>query len=347
MHALHFAGRSLTKTVSLCVLILSLGVVASAYTVVMRGGQRIEIPAKFVTTASTLTYEVSPGIQITINVAAIDISATERANNERPGSFLRRIDSVVGKPQSSAFSIGQASRRTITNRDLESSMLRRRESEFAYEKRRKELGLPPLEESRRQAAATSDLISKELEQTRDAERGNESYWRARASSLRTEIAAVDAELAYVRRQLEEPSFTTSNSSFTTVISTLPFTSFGNFGHRPSPFGRPQRPGIFVNPQRGPQLTGRVGFGGVITRGRVFMNPLAFPHSRPFGLPLLAPPNITLFSSGLAGYDFSYERSALITRFNELAATRAGLSARWRELEDEARRAGAPPGWLRP
>ena len=32
---------------------------------------------------------------------------------------------------------------------------------------------------------------------------------------------------------------------------------------------------------------------------------------------------------------------------QLNAARAGLSARWRELEDEARRAGAPPGWLRP
>jgi hypothetical protein len=38
---------------------------------------------------------------------------------------------------------------------------------------------------------------------------------------------------------------------------------------------------------------------------------------------------------------------LITRFNELAAARAALLARWRELEDEARRAGAQPGWLRP
>ena len=42
-----------------------------------------------------------------------------------------------------------------------------------------------------------------------------------------------------------------------------------------------------------------------------------------------------------------ERSALVTRFNELGAARAGLNARWRELEEEARRAGAPPGRLRP
>ena len=47
------------------------------------------------------------------------------------------------------------------------------------------------------------------------------------------------------------------------------------------------------------------------------------------------------------YDFTYERSALATRFNDLAGIKAGLNARWRELENEAQRAGVPPGWLRP
>jgi hypothetical protein len=50
--------------------------------------------------------------------------------------------------------------------------------------------------------------------------------------------------------------------------------------------------------------------------------------------------------GSSAYDYSYERSELITRFNELAGARAGFNARWRELEEEARRAGVPPGWLR-
>jgi hypothetical protein len=55
---------------------------------------------------------------------------------------------------------------------------------------------------------------------------------------------------------------------------------------------------------------------------------------------------TVFASGGA-YDYAYERNELISRFNELSITRAGLNARWRELEEEARRAGAAPGWLRP
>ncbi len=47
------------------------------------------------------------------------------------------------------------------------------------------------------------------------------------------------------------------------------------------------------------------------------------------------------------YDYALESPALITELDGLLAYRAGLEARWRDLEDEARRAGVSPGWLRP
>jgi hypothetical protein len=83
---------------------------------------------------------------------------------------------------------------------------------------------------------------------------------------------------------------------------------------------------------------------------VFLNPGTFPLRRPFGNDrngsfTAGAPYGQIGFIGQA-YDYSYERGALIMQFNELAATRAGLNAAWRELEDEARRAGASPGWLR-
>ncbi|MDQ6651652.1 MAG: hypothetical protein M3Y84_02800 [Acidobacteriota bacterium] len=128
------------------------------------------------------------------------------------------------------------------------------------------------------------------------------------------MAVVDAELNYNRARLDETSFADSGG-FTTLDSNGPFISYGSR-----------------------QLPGRgYGRGG---RGRGVFDPWTFPQARP----------IVLFpSEGGYGssYELTYERSALITRFNELAARRAGLTARWRELEEEARRAGASPGWLRP
>jgi hypothetical protein len=185
----------------------------------------------------------------------------------------------------------------------------------------------------------------------------------RAAALRTEMAAVDAEIAWTRARLDEgPAPLASNwnswsgASFTTAVGGAFFgnsghRSFGNFGGRNGfPINRPARPSVFVAPSRGPQLSGGVNFGGGSTRGRVLVNPgfrSARPHGGVAGFPV-APvfPNAVIFGS-TSGYDYSFERGALITRFNELAGTRAGLNARWRELEEEARRAGASPGWLRP
>src|SRR5918999_1211653 len=61
---------------------------ASAYTVVMRNGRRVEIPNTFTVTKSTLTYETAPGIQVTIQLAGIDVAATERVNGQAAGSLF-------------------------------------------------------------------------------------------------------------------------------------------------------------------------------------------------------------------------------------------------------------------
>ena len=336
MHALHATKWTPGRIVSVFVFVCVVTATVNAYTVIMQGGRRIEIPSSFVVTTSTLTYEVSPGVQVTLNLAAIDIPATETSNNELPGSLLRRV------PAASAIPSTPPLRRTVTNRDLESSRRRRNEAELTYERRRKELGLPSVEESRRQAALESDSIARELEQTRATEQESESYWRARANELRTEIAAVDAQIRFVRSQLDEPLFSSRNASFANVISVVPFVSFGNTGRRGSFPSRAMQPRVFTAPRNGAQLGGRVAFGGGATRGQVFLNPRRFNRSRQFGSPLFAWPNVIDWQP----YDIS-ERGQLITQFNELGTARAGLSARWRELEDEARRAGAPPGWLRP
>ncbi|HEU4872462.1 MAG TPA: hypothetical protein VFT44_05125, partial [Pyrinomonadaceae bacterium] len=127
--------------------------VVNAYTVVMRDGRRVEIPNEFAVTSSTLTYDVGNGIQITIQLNTVDIVATERANGEAVGSFLRKATApqvpVEPAPQTNA-------QRSITNTDLEKYRRARVEGENEYEKRRQELGLPSMEERRREVAAIED-----------------------------------------------------------------------------------------------------------------------------------------------------------------------------------------------
>lgn len=376
MHRLHEFRHTLRRTLSVFVFVLVLAITANAYTVVTSGGRRLEIPSRFVVTASTLTYEVSPGVQVTLLMAAINIPATEKANNEPPGSLLRRAGLAVSGVAATAetevipTAPGAATvRRTITNLDLEPTALRRRQSELAYEDRRKQLGLPSVEESRRQADAESESIKKELQEQRLADNETEAYWRARATALRTEMATVDAQISWIRTRLDEgPNYTWNGwngGPFATVVGVASFgnvrggrfgSTGGNFGGRGN-FGgnfggrggfHAVRPGVFVAPIRGPQLSGRIPFGSTITRGQVFTSPsfrAAGTNRVAGGVPVFSP-GVPVFGS-FPAYDYSYERSELITRFNDLAGVRAGLNARWRELEEEARRAGAAPGWLRP
>ena len=314
----HQLKCGIRRSVSAITLVLLLAISASAYTVVMRNGRRVEIPEKFTVTRTTLTYEVSPGMQVTLQMQAINIGATERANGEQPGALLRRaqpsISSMMVAPNS--YSTGVA--RTITNKDLQAAKERRVRSEVAYDRRVRELGLPTLEESRRRTAEESAVIGAHLREIRAGRSEEEQYWRSRASDLRGEMAAVDAEIEYVGARIDQYPNPNSINSITTVTTYPPY-EYGRHRQRRNdsgvfgPWGR--RDGYYDPRYRGPY-----GWGtntGVIVNG-------------PYG----------------QGYDYSYERSQLVARFNELAGKRAALRARWRDLEQEARRAGASPGWLR-
>ena len=163
------------------VVFLALSVSAiNAYTVVMRGGRHVEIPNEFTVTNSTLTYEVSNGFQVTIQLNAVDIPATERANGEPSGSLLqkagpRKAVAPAPQPQPRAG-------RSITNQDLEIY----RKARVENETQRGELGLPSLEERQREVAAIEDRT---LEQVRSMRAQEEAYWRSRADALRAENEA--------------------------------------------------------------------------------------------------------------------------------------------------------------
>lgn len=335
-------------------LALLLPVAACAYTVVMRGGRRIEIPSTFIVTTKTLTYEAAPGINITLMMTGIDVAATERANNEPAGSLLRRAQEIRPTTQATVMSANGAAtqaRRTLTNKDLEASRRARQQSEADYERRRIELGLPSLDEARRRNREEAQRAREQLQQSEREEADAEVYWRGRASALRSEVAALDAEISYLRERLaDEPDYI--NAPFTSVTTVVPTFRSRPFSRFPHPVW-PGRPGFTHAANSGLQVRGRIGFGGGLTRSRVLLN------ARSGGGNLIAPPLIIgqgVFVPPLTAYstgpfsDFyypSYERAALIARLREIEATRAGLQARWRLLEDEARRAGALPGWLRP
>jgi hypothetical protein len=330
----------------------------SAYTIVMRDGRRVEIPNDFTVTKSTLTYQAGQEIQITIQLNTIDIPATERANREQPGALLLRATA----PKKVAPANVQArprAQRSITNKDLEGYRRSREQSEQEYEKRRKELGLPSLEERRQEAAEIQDRTREQLLSMRAQEENEEQYWRSRATPLRTELAATQAQIDFLRRRIDE---ITSTNSFGVFSTGIPFGTFGgpfaNF-----PFQSGITPNVF-----GPSLVDR-GF-----RGRFGFNSrfgFGFGNRRPrFVAPgqrrTHGPINRGRFHRGGRGgrglssfvdggvlavpfqsWENDVQQAQLIGELDELLMHHVGLQARWRDLQNEARTAGAYPGWLRP
>ncbi|HEX5891022.1 MAG TPA: hypothetical protein VFY61_20085 [Pyrinomonadaceae bacterium] len=318
------AGRVLAV-----LLFLTCGVIsANAYTLVMRDGRRVEIPDAFTVTNSTLTYEVSSGIQVTVQLSTVNIPATERANGEAYGTFMSKSAPAPAPAPATAPEPAQArprqarppANRSITNADLEEYRRTRVASERAYEKRRQQLGLPSREASQRELTAVTQRTQEQLRNQRDQQQEGEAYWRSRASALRTEIATNDAQIAVVTQRLEE----------------LPVSySLGNYGNYDTgPFGNGGYPTV-INPY--PNYP-------------VFGNP--FPNNNRRGnrrwnrrFPRFPQTNVVI--GPVDTYDYNEERLSLRTQLNELQMQRAALAVRWRELEEEARRAGAYPGWLRP
>lgn len=323
-------------------------VTASAYTVVMRDGRRLSIPDTFVVNKLTLTYSIGEQFQKTLLLAAIDIPATERANNEPAGSFLSRAQPTA-QPQAAIRS--RRAQRSVTNEQLQRFQAKRLVDEASYGQRRKELGLPSKEELRKQAQEQVDRTADAVSEIREREQETERYWRERSSGLRADLVATNAQIDFVRARLNElPAFPTVG-----FVPALPFGAllrpFNTFSQTAFTMGfrsNVARPNVFRSPDRmmpnrpnpghrsfgGARFGAR--FGGGFARSHVgtpgFVGNSIFPNS---------------FIGGFPFQDFSYERQELILQLNDLLSQRAGMQARWRDLEEEARRAGAYPGWLRP
>jgi hypothetical protein len=166
-------------------LLFVMPVLASAYTIVLRDGRRIEVPDNFIVGRSTLTYEAGTDIQITLQLVSINISATEIANNERAGALLSRAASL---PQPAAITASKSTvksaKSVITNADLERFRSVRLAGERTYEQRQKELGLPSLEESRQALLEVGERAQAQLLRMREQQEQAEQIRRSKEIELR-------------------------------------------------------------------------------------------------------------------------------------------------------------------
>ena len=335
--------RALVRFGVTLVIMLTLALSVSAYTLVFRNGQRMEIPAEFTLTNTTLTYEISPGFNRTLQLILIDVAATERANHEAPGGFFKHKEEIESQVDSQPLS---PATRTLTNSDLALVRQRRIESEQSYDKRRKELGLPSVEETRKRQDEESAVLRDEIRERNAAHAREESYWRNRARELRTEIAMVDNQINYVRGRLNDVNESAAqNRPWVTGVYGWPGDGGWGYGRYPNPSrpGRVARPGIILG---SPNIYGYPN--GNYPNGYPGGNwPYGYPGGNwPYGYPGGTWPYG--YPNGINNnYDYSTERANLTNRMDDLLQKRSALAVQWRQLEDDARDARIPQIWLEP
>jgi hypothetical protein len=329
-----YFGRSLVlwphlvaRATFVLALLVALSNASAAYTLVFRDGHTLELPPVFTLTANTLTYEAAPGINRTMQLSLIDVPATERANREAPGGFFKHAER---EQMTLPAGLPRRAPRTLTNLDLEPSRQRRLASEQVYEKRRIDLGLPSIEETRRRQAleeeATMDLVRRRAA----AAANDEAYWRSRARALRQDIVTVDAEISYLRAGLGP---TRQGAFITQSFVTGGFGSIGSIGGK----SNTMQPGAG---HMGTQGRGNVGSQNLTNLGAVPLRP-----QRPTGFGFSRAGIVPSFPIlPYAYYGNSYDVSL---RLNDLLQRRAGLEGLWQELEQEARIAKVPQVWLAP
>ena len=212
-----------------------------------------------------------------------------------------------------AVGLAVSQTKTVTNSDLEQFRQKRLEAERDYRENYEKLGFPSPEELERQNAESRRRLS-ELARRIEAENArNENYYKSRANDLLTEIAAVDAQIAYLRGE----------------INRLPNRNYiYSYGYAPYFYrGRQTADPFYIQPL--PNLA----------NNQILIN--QYPYRNTRRAPIYKKRHY--YSHGYIAPaiidDNSNERGDVVSQLRYLEQRRAGLIAEWRILEEEAHKAG--------
>ncbi|RMH33944.1 MAG: hypothetical protein D6687_05960 [Acidobacteria bacterium] len=229
--------------------------------------------------------------------------------------------------------VSAQAKRVITNLDLEKYREQRVKAEQEYLEKHKEKGLPSPEdiekiaqERRKWLAEFSQRYEQQILQTAED-------FQRRADELRLQIASIEAQISYVRRQINEFDGPYRGGAVSSGIFT------GTFFFPTSPQGTV----IGQSPKTPPNVQTVQNFGlgfPTATEIRNRVNGVFSPVPQAI-IQTPAPQG-----TGFFFYPFpvivdntNYARRRLVERLQELEQLRAGLLATLSALEEQARRAG--------
>lgn len=232
--------------------------------------------------------------------------------------------------------------KTVTNADLSKFQQQRLQAEADYDKRAQRGEVPSREELEKREQHRREFLTEQTQKAAVAQNQNENYFQSQSYALRTEIAAVEAEINYVRSSVGGiPAPQTYYA-----VGYLPYHNnccVGNFPHGTTQINRSQIGGSVTFGNR-PQVTLSGGIGQTTIRqtGSIVVSAESVAQT---------PPNTNFnfggipYTNGILTVPFNLPtsqnltREELLARLRILEQTRAGLYARYEILRNEAHRNG--------
>ncbi|MEW6735145.1 MAG: hypothetical protein AB1489_27890 [Acidobacteriota bacterium] len=308
------------RTLLLVCILALMPMVAQAYTLVLKDGRRIEVNSQYRIVNNIAIFSLPEGNRFSISLQKINVDATELANGQEVGTFLKnatdagklakldqRSDNPSQDNDSPLVASSRAINKKLTNSDFERYRVRReemsREAErLAAARAAAQLGALSLNGASSNQATTTTLVPSEadkqaelLAQRRELEKNKEEYWRGRARPLLTQLRVLEEQIVALSSQIDENRRSIANSPNVSIYNPPPVYPGVIIGGVPIGIGAPRTTGGVVvirdnpNQQRGISLQDR-----------------------------------------LVELQLQYQETAIL----------------YEELREEARRAGALPGWLR-
>jgi hypothetical protein len=224
-------------------------------------------------------------------------------------------------------------KKVITNIDLEKYRQQRIKAEQEYLEKYQEKGLPSPEEIEKIAQERRKWLAEFSQRYQQQTIQTVEDFQRRANELKLQIASIEAQIAYVRRQIKEFDGPYRGSAVSSGI----FTGTFFFPTLPQGTVIERSPTTPLNVQTVQNFG--LGF-PTATEIRNRVNNVFLPASQPIiQAPASQGTGIFFFPFPLIVDNANYARRRLVEKLQELEQLRAGLLATFSELEEQARRAG--------
>jgi len=231
--AIPFWERNMKRTFIAIFILLLLPIVAQAYVLVLKDGRRVEVRNQYRIVSNIAVFTLPEGNRFSISVDKINIAATELANGDEPGAFVKNVTEPPAIDDKKADSdqdenpivaSNKPTSRKITNSDFERYRVRREEMARDAARRASEKAAanptPTLDQTSVPAPAATaapqaqPALSPEeevLAKRRENEKNKEQYWRGRSKAILTQLRVLEEQIVVIQAQLEESKRNTPQS----------------------------------------------------------------------------------------------------------------------------------------